>query len=188
MKPFSSRPATLEDLPELRQLMEQSIRVLVGAYLDDAHVEASFEIMGVDTVLIEDGTYFVVEDDGRIAGCGGWSRRATLFGGDHSVVAMRASSTPGLTRLESAPCTPTRTSADGASAASYCPCARRRRRRRAFVHSNWWPPSRRAALSGLRFLCHRADRGSHSKGVTVPCARMTKSMAGTPTSAGRGVI
>jgi GNAT superfamily N-acetyltransferase len=40
--------------------------------------------MGVDTQLVEDGTYFVVECERRIAGCGGWSRRATLSGGDHS--------------------------------------------------------------------------------------------------------
>jgi GNAT superfamily N-acetyltransferase len=72
------------DLPELRSLMDASIRQLVGAYLDPARVEASFDIMGVDTQLIEDGTYFVVECEDRIAGCGGWSRRATLFGGDHS--------------------------------------------------------------------------------------------------------
>lgn len=64
--------------------MDASIRTLIGAYLDPARVEASFEFMGVDTQLIEDGTYFVVESEGRIAGCGGWSRRATLFGGDHS--------------------------------------------------------------------------------------------------------
>lgn len=64
--------------------MEASIRGLVSQYLDAAHVEASFEIMGVDSSLIDDGTYFVVEIDGRIVGCGGWSRRATLFGGDHS--------------------------------------------------------------------------------------------------------
>lgn len=81
---FSHRLATLTDLPELRALMEVSIRKLIGAYLDPARVDASFEIMGVDTRLIEDRTYFVVEDHGRIVGCGGWSRRATLFGGDHS--------------------------------------------------------------------------------------------------------
>ena len=75
----------MADLEELKTLMAASIRTFIGAYLDKAHVEASFEIMGVDTQLIEDLTYFVVECNGCIAGCGGWSRRATLFGGDHSV-------------------------------------------------------------------------------------------------------
>jgi GNAT superfamily N-acetyltransferase len=81
---LSHRLATLAELPELRTLMAASIQKLIGAYLDAARVEASFEIMGVDTQLIEDGTYFVVECERRIVGCGGWSRRATLFGGDHS--------------------------------------------------------------------------------------------------------
>ena len=40
--------------------------------------------MGLNTQLVSDGTYFVVEQDGCLAGCGGWSRRATLFGGDHA--------------------------------------------------------------------------------------------------------
>src|SRR5262245_10250153 len=64
--------------------MRASIRELIGAYLDAARTKASFEIMGVDSQLIVDGTYFVVEAGSRIVGCGGWSRRATLFGGDHS--------------------------------------------------------------------------------------------------------
>jgi GNAT superfamily N-acetyltransferase len=80
---FSHRLATMADLPELKALMAMAIRQLVGAYLDAVRVEASFEIMGVDTQLIEDDTYFAIEHEGRIIGCGGWSRRATLFGGDH---------------------------------------------------------------------------------------------------------
>jgi GNAT superfamily N-acetyltransferase len=81
---FSHRLATSGDVPALEDLMTASIRALVGAYLDAERVEASLEIMGLDTQLIEDRTYFVIECGGRIAGCGGWSRRATLYGGDHS--------------------------------------------------------------------------------------------------------
>jgi GNAT superfamily N-acetyltransferase len=81
---FVHRTATLDDLAELQALMAMSIRKLIAPYLDEERVAASFEIMGVDTRLIEDGTYFVVEDGRQIVGCGGWSRRATLFGGDHS--------------------------------------------------------------------------------------------------------
>jgi GNAT superfamily N-acetyltransferase len=78
------RLATIADLAALRALMDGSIRALLKPYLDDAGVAASFEIMGLDTQLITDGTYFVAELDGRITGSGGWSRRATMYGGDHS--------------------------------------------------------------------------------------------------------
>ncbi len=81
---FSFRKATLADLPELHTLMEISIRQIIGTYLDEAKVAASFEFMGVDTQLIDDETYFAVELDQQIVGCGGWSRRATRFGGDHT--------------------------------------------------------------------------------------------------------
>ena len=84
MNAFTHRPATLADLPELQRLMAVSIREFLGARLDAARVDASFEFMGVDTQLIEDRTYFVVLCEDRIAGCGGWSRRATMFGGDHT--------------------------------------------------------------------------------------------------------
>jgi len=81
---LTHRLATLNDLPELHALMDMSIRKLIGAFLDPQQVEASFELMGVDTNLITDETYFALEQDNKLIGCGGWSRRATLFGGDHT--------------------------------------------------------------------------------------------------------
>jgi len=81
---FTHRLAMLEDVPVLKPLMDAAIRTLLKPVLTPAQVEASFAVMGLDTQLIRDGTYFVIESDGRVAGCGGWSRRATLFGGDHS--------------------------------------------------------------------------------------------------------
>jgi GNAT superfamily N-acetyltransferase len=81
---LTSRLATPEDIPELVQLMEMAIGELQRDFLDDAQIESSRAIMGLDNQLIDDGTYFVVESDGDVAGCGGWSRRATLYGGDHS--------------------------------------------------------------------------------------------------------
>ena len=65
-------------------MIDASIRELLKPHLNAAQVEASREIMGLDTQLIDDRTYFVVESGGRIAACGGWSRRVTPFGGDHS--------------------------------------------------------------------------------------------------------
>jgi GNAT superfamily N-acetyltransferase len=53
-------------------------------YLGAAEIAASRALMGLDSQLIEDGTYFVAEQDGTLAGCGGWSRRATMYGGDRS--------------------------------------------------------------------------------------------------------
>jgi GNAT superfamily N-acetyltransferase len=78
------RPATLEDAPALRVLMNRSIRRLLEPFLTAAELAASFEVMGLDTQLITDRTYYVIEAQGRLAASGGWSRRATLFGGDHS--------------------------------------------------------------------------------------------------------
>lgn len=78
------RPAVSGDIPALKAVMDRAIKELLPAFLPPAQVLASQEVMGLDTQLIEDGTYYVVEADGAVAGCGGWSRRATLFGGDHS--------------------------------------------------------------------------------------------------------
>ncbi len=78
------RLARSQDMPTLSALMGRAIGELLLAFLPPEGVKASYEVMGLDTQLIADGTYFVVEDGEEIAGCGGWSRRATLFGGDHS--------------------------------------------------------------------------------------------------------
>ena len=68
----------------LLPLIERAIDELQRGFLDEAQIRSSHAIMGVDTQLIDDGTYFVVEIGGVVVGCGGWSRRATLYGGDHS--------------------------------------------------------------------------------------------------------
>ncbi len=79
------RLATRGDVPALAGLMEAAIAELQKPFLEDAQVAASRAIMGLDTQLIDDGTCIVVEPDGiALAGCGGWSRRATLYGGDRS--------------------------------------------------------------------------------------------------------
>ena len=78
------RRATLEDIPVLTGLIDASVRGLqVGDYTAAQIDGALRAVYGVDTQLIADGTYFVVEDAGGIiAGCGGWSKRKTLYGGD----------------------------------------------------------------------------------------------------------
>jgi GNAT superfamily N-acetyltransferase len=81
---FTSRLAVPADVPQLTALMDQAIAQLQRAYLDDAQIASSRAIMGIDTELIDDGTYFVVESNTDIAGCGGWSRRATLYGGNQT--------------------------------------------------------------------------------------------------------
>jgi GNAT superfamily N-acetyltransferase len=81
---FSHRLATEDDLAALREVMDLAITRLLSQFLNESQVAASRRTMGLDSQLIADRTYFIVEEDGAIAGCGGWSRRATLYGGDHS--------------------------------------------------------------------------------------------------------
>ena len=78
------RLATEADLPALRVMMARAIAELQTGFLTPAEVEASKAMMGLDTQLIADGCYFLAEIGGQLAGSGGWSRRATLYGGDHS--------------------------------------------------------------------------------------------------------
>lgn len=81
---LTHRLAVEADTPALTTVMDAAIAELQRGFLQPDQIESSRMIMGLDRQLIADRTYFVVEADGRIAGCGGWSRRATLYGGDHT--------------------------------------------------------------------------------------------------------
>ncbi|MGH9801271.1 MAG: GNAT family N-acetyltransferase [Blastocatellia bacterium] len=85
------RLATTEDIPALDQLMRRSVRGLSAGYYTERQIEVSLvHVFGIDTQIIADGTYFVAEavesphSESRLAGCGGWSKRRTLYGGDQT--------------------------------------------------------------------------------------------------------
>lgn len=80
---MSLRTAVHADVPALSALIARSGRELSEGFYSPRQAEAIVRhVFGVDSQLIDDGTYFVIEDAGAIVACGGWSRRATLFGGD----------------------------------------------------------------------------------------------------------
>jgi GNAT superfamily N-acetyltransferase len=82
----SIRKATLDDRAEIERLIVASARGLSREDYSEKQIEAAIEtVFGVDTDLIRDGTYFVADADGLLVGCGGWSKRRTLFGGDRYV-------------------------------------------------------------------------------------------------------
>jgi len=78
------RPARPSDIPSLQDLINLSVRTLQAQDYSPEQIEASLgTVFGVDTQLIDDETYFVAQAGGEIVGCGGWSKRKTLFGSDH---------------------------------------------------------------------------------------------------------
>jgi GNAT superfamily N-acetyltransferase len=82
---FTLRLATEADIRALHPLIEASARSLQANEYTPAQIEGALgTVLGVDTQLIADRTYFVAEsvDRKRPAGCGGWSKRKTLFGAD----------------------------------------------------------------------------------------------------------
>ena len=86
MPQVTHRLASEADIPAIRTVMDRAIDALQSAFLTPAQVAASRVSMGLDTQLIADRTYFVVTEGDTIAGCGGWSYRATLYGGDASAI------------------------------------------------------------------------------------------------------
>ena len=71
------------EIPELQNLIAESVRGLSTGYYTPSQIESAIKyVFGVDTQLVTDGTYYTVRVDSRLAGCGGWSKRNTLYGGD----------------------------------------------------------------------------------------------------------
>jgi N-acetylglutamate synthase-like GNAT family acetyltransferase len=82
---FSIRVAQEADVPALERLIPLAVRGLQASVYTPAQMEAALgPVFGVDRQIIRDGTYFVVESVGEIVGCGGWSRRKAVFGGDRA--------------------------------------------------------------------------------------------------------
>ena len=84
---WEPRLAQEADIPQLEVLIPVSVRALQAAHYSPAQMEAALgPVFGVDRQLIRDGTYFVVEYESQIVGCGGWSKRRSLYGGDRDRV------------------------------------------------------------------------------------------------------
>ena len=81
---LTSRLAAAADTPAIAALMERAIAQLQRPFLNAEQIAASRLSMGLDTQLIADRTYFAIESGDDLVGCGGWSKRATLYGGNHS--------------------------------------------------------------------------------------------------------
>lgn len=87
--PFRHRIAVATDIPAITALMGAAIEHNMRPFLSAEEITAARETMGVDRTLLDDGTYFLVFADTSagelLVGCGGWGRRRTLYGGDHTV-------------------------------------------------------------------------------------------------------
>ena len=80
---WSVRLARGEDASVIELLIPVSVRILQSSHYSEAQIEGAIgSVFGVDHQLLSDRTYFVAEHKGQIVGCGGWSKRKTLFGGD----------------------------------------------------------------------------------------------------------
>ena len=80
---WTLRVAGENDVPAIEKLIPLSVRALQAPYYSAAQMDAALgPVFGVDRQLIRDGTFFVVELRGQIIGCGGWSKRRAVFGGD----------------------------------------------------------------------------------------------------------
>jgi GNAT superfamily N-acetyltransferase len=93
---FAQRIATEADIPALVDLMDRAIAGPLADFLSPDQIAASRRLMGIDSQIIADRTYFIVEANGVMAGCGGWSGRITEYGGDHTPGRVPTALTPGV--------------------------------------------------------------------------------------------
>ena len=142
---LTHRLARLDDVDDLEALMDAAIGELQKPFLDPAQIASSRAIMGLDTQLIEDGTYFVVMIGAELAGCGGWSRRATLYGSD-------------------------RTDGRLLPAAAHCSISRRRSPR-PFARSARIRGTHAKAWGDSSSDCAKRPRGPRGSGVWSSCPR-----------------
>lgn len=132
MPAWNTRLATLDDIPALQQLIALSARGLNSEHYTPEQVESILKyVYGVDTQLVRDQTYFVVQEGETFIGCGGWSRRKTLYGGDQH----KADSADNLLN----------------------PATDAARIRAFFVHPDW---ARRGVGSHLMNACEQAARAA----------------------------
>lgn len=132
------RVATIADVPVLEQLITDSVRGLNAGRYTQAEMDAALAgVFGVDTQLIADGTYYVMDGSSGPAAAGGWSGRRTLFGGDK----MKGAEDP---RLD--------------------PLTERARIRAFFVHPDW---SRRGLARQLYGACERAAQAAGFRGFEL---------------------
>ncbi len=125
------RLATDADVRAIAELIPASVRGLQSGYYTEAQMEGALgPVFGVDRQLIADGTYCVAEADGRIVGCGGWSRRRALYGGG---------------------------GVGGATAEALDPGSEPARVRAFFVHPDW---ARRGIGRAILAACERAIPGA----------------------------
>ena len=137
------RRATHADVVAIRRLIDLSVRGLSTAHYTPRQIDSALQyVFGVDTQLIDDGTYFVIEGGEELAAAGGWSRRRTLYGGDQ----FKATSDPLLD-----------------------PAVDAARIRAFFVHPSW---ARRGLARRLFEICEDAARRegfrSLELGATLP--------------------
>jgi N-acetylglutamate synthase-like GNAT family acetyltransferase len=135
---WQPRLAREQDIQALEVLIPVSVRTLQAPHYSAAQIEAALgPVFGVDRQRIRDGTYFVVEHDAEIIGCGGWSKRQSLYGSDRD----RRESDPELD--------PERDAA---------------RVRAFFVHPTW---ARRGIGRSIMTACERAIIGAGFRTVNI---------------------